>query len=158
MVHSTTARGRARYANLFLLVSITLLVLSVGMVIVAWTLPIKADVALEGTEIARDLGSWEAAEPQMEHLLVQIASRRLIKPSQVKAAVKDSGTAEQLLKKLKLRGVVKMGASRIAYISIEKQGTKKVQQGDKLLGFVIENITMGKVTLSLQGVEVILTH
>jgi Tfp pilus assembly protein PilP len=79
-------------------------------------------------------------------------------PSQVKAAVKDTGVARKLLEKLKLRGVVQIGADQVAYIRVEKKTTRKVREGEKLLSFVVKKIESGKVVLSLEGVEVVLRH
>ena len=94
----------------------------------------------------------------LEGLLAKTAGRHLIKPTQVQAAVKDSGAAARLVKKLKLQGVVQLGADRLAYIQVEKQGTNAVRSGEKVLEFVVSKIEPGKVTLSLDGVDVELRH
>jgi hypothetical protein len=76
----------------------------------------------------------------------------------VQAAVKDTGVAQQLLKKLQLQGVAKMGDRFVAYVSVDKQSVVTVRDGDAVLDFLVESIEPGCVTLSLQGVLVRLQH
>jgi hypothetical protein len=99
-----------------------------------------------------------ATRPDLQPLLVSVAGRTLIRPAQVQAAVKADGTAERLLKQLKLQGVVRIGETPVAYIQIEKEGVKAVREGDMVLEFVVDRIESNQVVLSLQGVVVTLGH
>ncbi len=99
-----------------------------------------------------------AGTPSIGPLKAQIARRRLIRPPEVKAAVKDSGAAQRLLDQLKLHGVVRMEREYVAYVEVDKRGVRAVRKGEKLLEFIVESVAPGRVVLSLQGVEVILEH
>jgi hypothetical protein len=101
----------------------------------------------------RPLEPMPAGRADLQPLLVKFAGRTLIRPAQVQAAVKTDGTAERLLKQLKLQGVVRIGDTSVAYIQVEKEGVKAVRAGDAVLEFVVESIEPKKVTLSLQGVK-----
>ena len=106
-------------------------------------------------------GGFEVREFRCENakeLVLRMAGRRLLRPAQVKAAVKDTGTAARLARKLRLQGVVRMGDRLNAYVEIQNQGVRAVGEGDKVLDFVVKRIEPGKITLSLQGVEVVLGH
>jgi|GEM_PF-1790756 len=87
-----------------------------------------------------------------------MAGRRLIRPTQVQAAVKDTGAAARLAKQLNLQGVIQMGGSLVAYIGVKGQNVKSVKKGGKILSFTVKDIQPGKVVLSLDGVEVELGH
>jgi hypothetical protein len=95
-----------------------------------------------------------AGRADLQPLLVKMSGRTLIRPAQVQAAVKTDGTAERLLKQLKLLGVVRIGDTSVAYIQIENEGVKAVRVGDRVLEFVVECVEPRKVTLSLNGVTV----
>ena len=84
--------------------------------------------------------------------------RRLLQPSEVQAAVKDSGAAAEMLARLKLRGVVQIGDQPQAYVMVVDEGDRTVRVGDKLLEFEVQKISPGSVELSLQGVLVQLTY
>lgn len=94
----------------------------------------------------------------IQGLLGRVAGACPIRPAQTVAAVKDDGAAARLLKKLKLQGVVQMGDAMVAYVQVEKEGVQTVRKGQTLLQFMVEDIEPGKVTLSLQGVVVVLGH
>ena len=96
--------------------------------------------------------------PGLQPLLSRMAGVVLIRPAAVQAAVKNDGTAERLLKKLKLCGVVELGEERVAYVQVEKEGVRTVRKGQRLLDFVVEDIEGGKLTWSLEGVVVVLDH
>jgi hypothetical protein len=87
-------------------------------------------------------------------LLVKVTGRTLIRPAEVQAAVKSDGTAERLVKQLKLEGVVTMGGTSVAYIRVKQDGLKAVREGDSVLEFSVKRVEPDKVTLSLQGVTV----
>jgi hypothetical protein len=91
-------------------------------------------------------------------LLARMAGRRLISPPQVQPAVRDTGAAKRLLKKLALQGVVQIGDKLVAYVKLEQVGVRAVRNGETILDFLVERIELGKVTLSLEGVIVTLTH
>lgn len=121
-----------------------------------WPLEREADGHTKHNNREIQTNPQEIADIQA--LLRSMAGRRLIRPSQVQAAVKDTGLADRLAKKLKLQGIVQMGGTLVAYIQVEKQGVKGVRQGDQILDFRIEKIESGKVTLSLQGIQIVLQH
>lgn len=100
----------------------------------------------------------ESQPPKMEELLRKVSDRRLIRPAQIQAAVKDNGVAEKMAKNLKLRGVVQLGKDMVAYVEVGKFGVKSVHSGEKVLEFVVEDIQPGLVTLSLNGVNVVLRN
>lgn len=104
------------------------------------------------------LETWPNREINTNLLLKKMAGRRLIRPSQVQAAVKDTGLADRLAKKLKLQGIVQMKGSYVAYIGVEKQGVKSLKEGEKILDFLVESIKGNEVVLSLDGVQVTLQH
>jgi hypothetical protein len=94
-----------------------------------------------------------------EPLLGKIAGRRhLIRAALVQAAVRDTGAAQKLLATLKLQGVVRVSGQYVAYVSVEKNGTATVHQGDTLSRFIVEKIEPGHLVLSLEGVTVTLNH
>ncbi len=117
----------------------------------------RSSVGVTGTEasastmpVRRDLGE----------VLEKLSARRtpLICPPQAQAAVKDSGAAAKLAKKLKLQGIVQMGSDFVAYIQTDEGTVHTVHRGDTLLEFAVGDITAASVTLSLEGVEVVLGH
>ena len=137
---------------------VVVLGLSLATVVIAAVIPIGGDYGPVNVVAEEGLGQAGMSAPDLDALLREMAGRRLIRPSQGLAAVKDSGAASKLLSKLKLQGVVRTTDRLVAYVQIDKQGTKTVRTGDKLLDFVVKDIESGKVTLSLEGVEVSLTH
>jgi hypothetical protein len=98
------------------------------------------------------------ADRQVEPLLAKMAGRRLVRPAQVQAAVKDTGAAARLLAKLNLQGVVDIGGELVAYIQVDKRSVKTVRKGEKVLELTVEEIQPGSVKLSLEGVVVELSH
>ncbi len=147
-----------RCVDRFMIAAVVLLALSAVLMVLSAVIPIGADVEASSVASVRQLQPLPKIRANLEPLVAKMAGRHLIKPSQVQAAVKDTGIAQRLAKKLKLQGVVQVGTDLIAYVSVEKQGTKTVRQGEKLLDFVVQKIEPGKVTLSLQGVQVVLGH
>lgn len=121
-------------------------------------LPVRAqtEVRPAGAEVARLRDEWR--KPRWAELLPSLAGRNLIAPSQVRAAVRATGTEAALLKKLRLQGVLDLGGQPVAYVQVEKEGLKVVHEGDKLLEFSVVSIKPGHVALSLDGVAVSLTH
>ena len=95
-----------------------------------------------------------ATPRDVDALLVKMAGRVLIRPAQVKAAVKDTGAAARLVKQLKLRGVVEMPDGLVAYIELASEGVRDVRKGDRVLVFEVKDLQPGAVTLTLDGVEV----
>ena len=144
--------------NRFLMGSIVLLLVGLGLVLAAALMPVQIDVGKTAEKQDYQIQLASATPPKIRSLQVKMAGRQLIRPSQAKAAVKDSGAAQKLLKKLKLLGVVQIDKERLAYISIDRQGTKSVRCGEQILGLAVQKIEPGRVTLSLQGVEVVLSH
>ena len=140
-------------------VALCLLVLSVALLAAAVFAPIGRTVdASVAAERALPMLPVMREEGDLRALLARTAGRHLIRPAQVQPAVKDSGDAQRLLKRLKLQGVVEIGSDMTAYIQLDKKEVKSVARGEKVLGFDVESIEPGKVTLSLEGVRVYLVH
>ena len=87
-----------------------------------------------------------------------VAGRRLIRPAQVQAAVKDNGAAQRLLERLKLQSLVKMGGEMVAYVNVKGEGVQSVRTGGQLLDFRVDGIAAGGLKLSLDGVDVLLSR
>lgn len=132
----------------------------VVLAILAGTLPIRVDVDRQSTASGMALESRADSRAEIEPLLARLAGMPLIRPAQVQAAVKNDGSAERLLKKLKLQGVVQVGSELVAYIQVDDGGkvVRSIHSGQTVLDFNVENIEPGKVTLSLQGVVVVLSQ
>ena len=132
--------------------------LSLVALVAAAIYPVQIDVV--GPSVAATEGheSHNYTKPNLSSLLEKMAGRGLIRPPQVVAAVKDTGAAARLAKSLKLQGVVELGGSLVAYIEVEKRRVQALRKGETVLGFVVRDIGPGRVTLSLEGVEVILGH
>ncbi len=137
--------------------------LSLLLVLAAAFWPIQDDAAgsnaLDAPRPAEvGLGSEPMDALDSQSLLLKMAGRRLIRPAQIQAAVKDTGAAQRLLSKLKLQGVVQMGGDHVAYIQVADRGVQTVRVGSSVLDFMVEAVESGRVKLSLDGVEVELTH
>jgi hypothetical protein len=133
-----------------------LVCLLVATALLAWSLCRPRVTAAGAMPAARSLAPVPDERVDVQAVLAKVAGRTLVRPAQVQAAVKSDGTAEQLLKLLKLQGVIDVGGKPTAYIAVEKQGVKTVRPGDKILDFTVDKIEPGKVVLSLQGVVVTL--
>jgi hypothetical protein len=97
--------------------------------------------------------------PQDVKALQEMISNRtepLIRPAQSIAAVKDDGRAKKLAERLKLQGVVEMNGELVAYIAVDKGSAVSVRKGATLLDFEVATIDARTVTLSLEGVQVVL--
>lgn len=141
------------------LYGISLVALVLACALMAWAIltPI-ANVAEAGTAVSRRVAPLPTERIAIEPLLAKAATTELVRPGQVKAAVKDDGTAARMLKALKLQGVVQLNQSPVAYVQIEKQGVATVKKGDTILEFVVEGVEPGRVILSLNGVIVELAN
>jgi hypothetical protein len=142
----------------FHVASVVLFLLSAVLLIGSLVIPIQVSHNEWEKVPVKKISPLVETRQDLQQLLVKMAGWRLIKPAQVQAAVKNTGLAQTLAKKLKLQGVIQVGSTLTAYIQVEKQGTQTVKQGDKLLDFLVQKIDPGVVTLSLEGVEVTLGH
>ena len=106
----------------------------------------------------RSLRPLSTPRQDLDPLLRKMAGRRLVRPPQVQAAVKDTGAAKRLLKQLSLEGVVEAGGEFVAYVRIGKSELKTVRNGDVILELLVDTVEPGRITLSLEGVVVYLTH
>ncbi len=135
-------------------------VLLSGAAFVAWAAlcPIEpvVDVPDAGARIARDPAAGGSGE--IEPLVREVAARDLVRPAQVLAAVKDTGAAQSLLKRLQLEGVCDTGSGAVAYVCVDGKEHLSVRRGDALLSFAVADVESGRVTLSLEGVEVTLGY
>ena len=153
---NTLIRG-GRLTGRFISAGVVVFGLGVIALVAAVVVPISGEAA-SLRERSRQLKSPLSESQDVQPLLLKMAGVRLIKPSQVQAAVKDSGAAQRLAKKLKLQGVVQMPNGLVAYIKVDNEGVKSVREGGKVLDFVVDRIEPGKVTVSLQAVVVTLEH
>jgi hypothetical protein len=127
-------------------------------VALSMTVPISTADTSSRSSSGGSLEPLPTSRSVLQPLLARMAGTVLIRPAAVQAAVKNDGTADRLLKKLKLQGIVQMGQDRVAYVQVEKEGVKTVRKGQTILDFAVDSIEPGKVTLSLQGVVVVLDH
>lgn len=67
-------------------------------------------------------------------------------------AVKDSGVAQRLLAKLNLYAILQIEDELVAYIRGDDKSEKAVRKGDPISKFIVEDIGLDRVTLSLDGV------
>lgn len=115
-----------------------------------WPIDSDAQPARSGTW--KSLHALDESPADVDRLIRKMAGRTLVKVAQVQAAVKDSGAAKELVKRLKLQGVVEMPDGLVAYIAVQGEGVATCRKGEKVLEFVVEDVQPGKVTLNLQGV------
>ncbi len=158
MPHETDLRRSRALAKRMMVCGSLLLALSLVMLLVALAYPIEFDTQGRNTTRRRQVTLLTAPKRQTGLLLKKMAGRRLMRPSQIQAAIKDDGRAERLLKALKLQGVVQMGDDYVAYVQIDKRGVRAIRRGEAILGFSVQNVEPGKVTLSLEGVQAVLSH
>ena len=156
-VDRSLERGK-RLASRLRVVGMALLALGFLAVLTSALVPLRVDLESLSSGRPRQVPPLPERKQDVEPLLAQMAGRRLIRPPQAQAAVKDSGVAREMLKKLTLQGVAKVGQDRVAYVLVQGQGVVTVRENDAVLGFVVQKIEAGKVTLSLEGVEVALGH
>ena len=157
MADEMTLQSGKRLARAFLTGGVCVLVLTAAMLVWASATPLKIGSGTQSAGRSRAIVTISDAPTDIKPLLWKMAGNSLIRPAQVQAAVKDKGAAQTLAKRLKLQGVVQMAGAFTAYVRIDKN-TQKVSEGDKILEFVVSKIQPGKVTLNLDGVEVILGH
>lgn len=139
-------------------VGIAWALLALGMVAFAWAFPVDANVQNRSSGRRKELEPLPAVGADVRPLLAKMAGTRLIRAAQVQAAVKDTGAADRLAKRLSLEGIADIAGTHVAYIRVEKKGVQSVKQGDTVLDFVVEKIVSNRVTLSLQGVQVVLNQ
>jgi len=153
-----TLQSAQRLADRFTIVGTVMLLTAAAGLVLSLLVPVKETESTANVAGGTELPALPETGKDLKPLLVKMAGVRLIKPPQVQAAVKDTGAAAKLVKKLALQGVVRMGDELVAYISVVKEGVKTVRRGGHVLEFVVEDVAPGKVTLSLQGVQVVLEH
>lgn len=154
----TRFKEATRLARYVIVFSAGGLILAVLCLAAAFFWPL--DISDDGAGAGQPVTSCRLPEvnADVSQLVGRLAGVRIIRPAQLRAAVKDSGMAARLAKQLKLQGVVDMRGKLMAYIAVEKQGVATVAEGDQVLDFLIERIEPGRVTLVLEGVSVELTH
>lgn len=133
-------------------------VICCACLILAILLPLSVSGRSEDQGSASTLRAYQSDAQDINKLVAGLARANLIRPARVQAAVKDDGRAQRLLKSLKLQGIVQQNGNLVAYIEVEKSSTQVVSSGDKLLEFVVEKIESGRVTLTLDGVAVVLAQ
>lgn len=147
-----------RWAGRLLAGSLLLLVGSIGLAAAMWLMPIAPDGPTID-EISRELAMADNDEAlSVSDVLRQTAGRRLIRPAQIIAAVKDTGAAERLVKRLKLQGIIEMGGRKVAYVQVDGQNTVSVREGQKVLDMTVAKIESSRVEFSLDGVQASLAY
>ncbi|MCY2926466.1 MAG: hypothetical protein NT031_13700 [Planctomycetota bacterium] len=134
--------GTERLARRFLWASLVILAAAVTAVVLAALLPVVEASQASRPAVRLDPKIPAITAASLEALLERVATRELIRPAQHRAAVKDSGVAAQMAKALKL----------------QKEGTVSVKKGQTVLKFLVKEIQSDRVTLSLEGVEVVLSQ
>jgi len=152
------SEGTVALARRLRVVALVVLLLGGAMIPLAGFFPISLEGEPVDVARRRPVRGMAEGPKSVEPLLGKLAGRRLIRPAQVQAAVQDGGVAAKLLKQLTLRGVAQRNGGRAAYVEVEKGGTKVVRKGDTLLGFLVEDVAPGRVSLSLEGVLLELNH
>lgn len=65
-------------------------------------------------------------------------------------------TAQEMLKKLRLRGISQQGQTPVAYIEIKGEGFKQVAAGDKVAEFTVVRVDARSVRMQLGSEQVVL--
>ncbi len=151
-----------------LIAAVAACILSAALLITAAVASIRTPGAMEAATPASLVRPQRRAHAQeiarrVTALQGNIAGRALLQPTNAQAAVKDDGAAARLLKRLKLRGVVKMGPQFVAYVQIRADGrkpntSKRVRAGDHLGDLRVEKIEPGKVLLTFESMQAMLTN
>ena len=153
-----TERGMAAQTVWFRRVGILVLALGCAAMATAAWWPIPEKVSISDSDRASRVPTARPSQVSAAELARAVAGRRLVRPSQVRAAVKDTGLAAKLLERLKLQSVVQMRGEPVAYVKVENVGVKSVQGGGRLLDFEVRSVEPGRVVLTLEGVEAVLSH
>ncbi len=147
-----------RNADRFMWIGIAVAVVFLAVLLSAPFVPIDSDVKLSEQRSISGIKPLTRDPQEMGGLLQQISGRHLIRPAQIQAAVKNTGVAAQLVKRLKLLGIARMKDNLVAYIQVDTGRVATVRKGETILDFIVEDIQSGKVALSLDGVNVVLVH
>ena len=102
----------------------------------------------------RPLQTRPPPSPHSEQFRVALNGRTLIRPPQIEAAIKKTGTAAKLANKFRLHGVASIGGEYVAYLHEPSTGTTPVRVGDSIQVFDISEVTATSVVLSLDGERV----
>jgi len=151
-----TVNSIERNSGKFILTSGTLMAASALFILWTCLTPMTQPYVQES---GTSRGGGEAlGQPEVDvsTLVSKLADRRLIRPSQVVAAVKDNGSAAKLLAQLKLLGTTIQDGKPMAYVNVEKLGMQTIHVGDRVLEFRVESIDSRGVGLTLDGVAVTL--
>jgi len=151
-------RSSRTLANWFLTVALLGLLVAAGLSVYAVCVPLNPSSPGHISASRRWAMPTRTDASDADALVARIAGNPLIRPAQVTAAVKDSGAAQRLLKKLRLHGVTQVGSQRTAYIEVGGKSVAKVRRGDEVLGLVVERVDASEVVLSLEGVLVTLRN
>ena len=155
MINESAVLGAGRIADRLMWTGIVVAIVASILVAVAAVLPIRASAGYADKPANRQEFQLQMRSSQdVDALLSRTAGRPLVRPPQIQPAVKDTGAAARLVRKLKLQGIIQKGDILVAYIRVGKQGVKTVREGEKVLDFVVKEIKAGRVTLLLEGVQV----
>jgi len=89
---------------------------------------------------------------------LNILQQRVLFKARNQAASNASvqATAQELLKKLRLRGISQQGQTPVAYVEIKGEGFKQVAAGDKVAEFTVVQVDARSVRLQLGSEQVVL--
>lgn len=147
-----------KLADRFLLVALVALTGATGLAVYAVCAPLGSHRTAFRTAVRPLATTQRARADDVQALVAKVAGNPLIKPAQVSPAVKDTGAAKRLLKKLRLHGITQVGEQRTAYVQIEGKRVVRLRQGDEILGFVVDRVGPAEVVLRLDGVLVMLRN
>jgi hypothetical protein len=113
---------------------------------------------LEGAAVVRNrppsLPQAAAVAPESLNALQQ---RVLFKArNQAASNASVQATAQELLKKLQLRGISRQGPEPTAYVQAKGEAVKRVAAGDKVAEFSVVQVDATSVRLELGGEQVVL--
>jgi hypothetical protein len=85
-----------------------------------------------------------------------LEQRVLFKARSQVSNVSVQATAQELLKKLQLRGISRQGQTPIAYIQVKGESIRRVAAGEKVAEFTVVQVDGNGVRLELGGEQVVL--
>ena len=135
-----------------------LLTIAVGVLAYALVGPIGSTPGVSSSASRSPLPPIPQKTRSIESLLIQCGTKELIRATRVQAAVKDTGVAKELAKRLKLEGVIELDGQYVAYIKRDKSPSISLREQDTILDFTVRAVKPGRVVLSIDGIDVVLSQ
>ena len=158
MATETDMQTYGRWTRRFALVGLALFACGLLLLPTVMLLPVEPSVQSVAAAKRTHFRPVRQPEIRLQPLLWKMTGNWLFRRSQVSAAVKDTGAAQRLIRRLELQGISRVGEGMVAYILVDGKRPVTVRRGENVLEFVVSAIEQGKVTLSLQGVEAVLVY